>query len=347
MMKSIRQIWVNIGLAIAMVALSGCAELGGPASGPAPATGSSKRVNAAADTATYQSVTYANVATKGPAIIVLPGDVKSNNATFTQRYGPNNIADYAELELSKANFQVLERDNLGSVLREIELAYNLGDAAKAQVLFQKGALQNTRWIIKFDVLRAEKIAEASGGFSGKTLGNISRMLLGGKTGSVANEGASSVETSEAAGVWLVGMRYKIIDARTTQQVATGYAEDKLEVGSTGLSAFGVSSQRAGGKTLDALVIQLTQKKRGGNRSELQIDQSFWRIAFYEHGKRWVAPVAFYSIGSDPRAFGADLCAATGRLGRQCHQNRTAGSARRQRGYGWAPAWLGFSELASQ
>ena len=268
MMHSIRQTWINIGLAIAMIALSGCAELGGPASGPAPATGASKRANAAADTATYQSVTYANVATKGPAIIVLPGEVKSNNATFRQRYGSNNIADYAELELSKANFQVLERGNLGSVLREIELAYNLGDADKAQVLFQKGALQNTRWIIKFDVLRAEKVAEASGGFSGKTLGNISRMLLGGKSGSVANQGASSVQTSEAAGVWIVGMRYKIIDARTTQQVATGYAEDKLEVGSTGVSAFGVSSQRAGGETLDALVIQLTQK------NVMEIDQNY-------------------------------------------------------------------------
>ena len=75
------------------------------------------------------------MATKGPAIIVLPGEVKSNNATFSQRYGPNNIADYAELELSQANFQVLDRANLGSVLREIEFAYNLGDPAQAQALF--------------------------------------------------------------------------------------------------------------------------------------------------------------------------------------------------------------------
>ena len=58
------------------------------------------------DTAKYQTINYANAATKGPAIIVLPGEVKSNNATFTQRYFPNNIADYAELELSQANFQV-------------------------------------------------------------------------------------------------------------------------------------------------------------------------------------------------------------------------------------------------
>lgn len=252
-----RQTWVKIVLAVASVVLSGCA--GGSADGPAPATGASARANAAADTAVYRPVNYANASVKGPAIIVLPGEVKSNNATFTQRYGPNNIADYAELELSQANFQVLERTNISSVLNEIELAYNLGDASKAQALFQKGALQNTRWIVKFDVLRAEKVAEASSSFSGSTIGGIAGTLIGGRTGSVVSQGTSSVQTAEGAGVWIVGMRYKIIDARTTQQVAQGYAEDKLEVGSTGVSVFGVSSQRAGGTTLDSLVIKLVQK----------------------------------------------------------------------------------------
>lgn len=253
-----RQTWVKTLLAVVSVVLSGCA-VGSPADGPAPTTGASARANAAADTATYRPVNYANASTKGPAIIVLTGEVKSNNATFTQRYGPNNIADYAELELSQANFQILERANLGSVLNEIELAYNLGDPSKAQTLFQKGALQNTRWIVKFDVLRAEKVAEASSGFSGGTLGGIAGTIIGGRTGSAVSQGTGSVQTAEAAGVWIVGMRYKIIDARTTQQVAQGYAEDKLEVGSTGVSVFGVSSQRAGGTTLDSLVIKLVQK----------------------------------------------------------------------------------------
>jgi hypothetical protein len=259
-MNCTRKTWLKAVVVVAGIVLSGCAEMGGTAaSGPAPATGASARANAAADTATYKSASYANVATKGPAIIVLPGEVKSNNATFAQRYFPNNIADYAELELSQANFQVLDRANLGSVLREIELAYNLGDPTKAQALFQKGELQNTRWIVKFDVLRAEKVAEAGSGFSGSTLGNIAGTLLGGRTGSVVSQGAGSVQTAQDAGVWIVGMRYKVIDARTTQQVAQGYAEDKLEVGSVGTSVFGVSSRQAGGTTLDALVIKLVQK----------------------------------------------------------------------------------------
>jgi hypothetical protein len=268
-MDCIRKTWLRAVVVVASVVLSGCAEMGGTAaSGPAPATGASARANAAADTATYKSVSYANVATKGPAIIVIPGEVKSNNATFSQRYGPNNIADYAELELSQANFQVLDRANLGSVLREVELAYNLGDPKKAQALFQKGDLQNTRWIVKFDVLRAEKVAEAGSGFSGGTLGRIGGALLGGTGGTVLGEGVGSVKTTEAAGVWIVGMRYKIIDARTTQQVAQGYAEDKLEVGSTGTSVFGVSSRQSGGTTLDALVIKLVQK------NVVDIDQKY-------------------------------------------------------------------------
>src|SRR5262249_980024 len=159
-MDCMRKTWLRAVVAVASVVLSGCAATGGLiASGPAPATGASARANAAADTAQSQTVHYANAATKGPAIIVLPGEVKSNNAMFLQRYGPSNIADYAELELSQANFQVLDRANLGSVLREIELAYNLGDPQQAQALFQKGELRNTRWIIKFDYFPSENVSE--------------------------------------------------------------------------------------------------------------------------------------------------------------------------------------------
>ena len=258
-MDSIRKMWIGAVVAVASGALVGCATGDRTASGPAPDTSASAQANVVANTALYQSVNYANAATKGPAIIILPGEVKSNNATFTQRYAPTNIADYAELELSQANFQVLERTNLGSVLREIELAYNLGDPAKAQELFKKGDMRNTRWIIKFDVLRAEKIAEVEKGFSGGPLGAIGGALLGGWGGAALGAGVGSVSTGQVAGVWIVGIRYKIIDAQTTQQVAQGYAEDKMEVGSTGTSVLGVSSQQTSGNTLDALVIKLVQR----------------------------------------------------------------------------------------
>lgn len=259
-MDSIRKMWFGAVVAIASGALAGCATGDGTASGPAPATSASAQANAVANTALYKPVNYANAGTKGPAIIILPGEVKSNNATFTQRYAPTNIADYAELELSQANFQVLERTNLGSVLREVELAYSMGDPAKAQALFKKGDMQNTRWIIRFDILRAEKIAEVEKGFSGGPLGAIGGSLLGGRGGAALGIGVGSVNTSQVAGVWIVGMRYKIIDAKTTQQVAQGYAEDKMEVGSVGTSVLGLSSRQTSGNTLDALVIKLVQKQ---------------------------------------------------------------------------------------
>ena len=82
--------------------------------------------------AAYRPVEYTNASKKGPALVVLPGDVKSNNATFMQKFTPNNIADFGEVELSAANFQVLERSNLGGTLNEFTLAYNLGDPEAAR-----------------------------------------------------------------------------------------------------------------------------------------------------------------------------------------------------------------------
>src|SRR5215510_8210651 len=90
---------------------------------PSPTAGSetSRRANEAADAAAYREVDYVNKGTRGPALVVIPGEVKSNNATFVQRFLPNNIADSAELELSQANFAVLEHSNLGPLLQEVSL----------------------------------------------------------------------------------------------------------------------------------------------------------------------------------------------------------------------------------
>src|SRR5215470_13492126 len=55
---------------------------------PSPTAGSetSQKANASADQALYQDVVYANAGKKGPAVIVIPGEIKSNNATFLQRF---------------------------------------------------------------------------------------------------------------------------------------------------------------------------------------------------------------------------------------------------------------------
>lgn len=226
---------------------------------PSPTAGKevSQRANAAADSAAYQEVDYVNKGTKGPALVVIPGEIKSSNATFTQRFLPNNIADFGELELSQANFTVLERANLGNLLQEISLAYNLGDVDKARKTMQVGKLRTTKWIVKFDILKAEQIAENKQGFDGRAIGGIVGMF-GGLGGAVAGRATSSVKTGDSAGVWLIGMRYKIMDANTTEQVAQGYKELKMEVGASESSVLGVSQSAKGGVGLDTMVQRLVQ-----------------------------------------------------------------------------------------
>ena len=250
-----------LAIALGTALLSAAPAFAQPTFGnPSPNAGSStsQQANAAADQAAYKEVEYVNKARRGPALVVIPGDVKSNNATFLQKFGPNNIADFGELELSQANFPVLERSNLGSLLNEISLAYNLGDADAARKTMGVGKLKTTKWIVKFDILKAEQIAENKKGFDGRAIGGLMGML-GGSTGSyAAGSAVGSVQTTEATGVWLIGMRYKIMDASTTEQVAQGYKELKMEVGANSSSVMGVSQQSKGGVGLDTMVQRLVQ-----------------------------------------------------------------------------------------
>lgn len=227
---------------------------------PSPNAGSStsQAANAAADQAAYKEVEYANKAKQGPVLVVIPGEIKSNNASFMQKFGPNNIADFGELELSQANFQVLERSNLGPLLNEISLAYNLGDPQAARKTMQMGKLKTARYVVRFDILKAEQIAENKKGFDGRAIGGLMGML-GGSTGSyAAGTAVGSVQTAESSGVWLVGMRYKIMDATTTEQVAQGYKELKMEVGANQTSVLGISQGAKGGVGLDTMVQRLVQ-----------------------------------------------------------------------------------------
>ena len=66
---------------------------------PAAGGTTSQQANQMADKSMYKDVDYKNAGKRGPMLVVIPGDVKSNNATFSQKFGPNNIADFAELEL--------------------------------------------------------------------------------------------------------------------------------------------------------------------------------------------------------------------------------------------------------
>jgi hypothetical protein len=235
---------------------------------PSPTAGSetSQKANASADQALYAPVEYTNASKKGPAVVVIPGEIKSNNATFLQRFTTNNIADFGEIEMSNANFPVLERSNLGPIEKEFELAYNLGDPDAARKFLRMGKLKSTKYIVRFDILKTEQVASAQQGFDGGAIGQMAGLLGvfsgsrgGAQAGTVAGAGIGSVHTSESSGVWIIGMRYKIINAETTEQVATGYTEEKMEVGAKSASVLGVSNSQQGGVSLDTMVQRLVQK----------------------------------------------------------------------------------------
>jgi len=243
-------------LAPAAPATSSAPTFGNPS--PTAGSSTSDKANAAADAAAYKEVDYKNKNKKGPALIVIPGEIKSSNATFTQKFSPNNIADFGELELSQANFTVLERANLGKLLNEITLAFNLGDPKAARKVMQPGKLKTTKWIVKFDILKAEQIAENQKGFDGRAIGGLISGLSGSRQGAAAGQVVGSVQTKDATGVWLIGMRYKIMNANTTEQVAQGYKELKMEVGSKQTSVMGISEGAKGGVGLDTMIQRLVQ-----------------------------------------------------------------------------------------
>jgi hypothetical protein len=129
-----------------------------------------------------------------------------------------------------------------------------------------GKLKSTKYIVKFDILKTEQVAAAQSGFDGRALGQMAGLLgiFGGsrgaaQAGTVAGVGVGSVQTSETSGVWIIGMRYKIINAETTEQLANGYAEEKMEVGTKSTSVLGVSESQQGGVSLDTMVQRLIQK----------------------------------------------------------------------------------------
>ncbi len=236
-----------LGICLALL-LAGCV----------PPQSASETANQQADQMMYQPISYANASKPGPALVVIPGEIKSNNATFTQKVSSNNVADYAELELGKANFKILERVDLGPMLDEIRLAVNMGDPNVLQK-FKKGKFKSTQWFVKFDILKAEPVAQASQRFDGAAIGSIIGTLAGGRGGAVADTAVSSVRTEDAAGVWIIGMRYKILNANTSEQVATGYFEDKMELNAGSTSVLGISQSQQKTMTLDTMVQRLVQK----------------------------------------------------------------------------------------
>jgi len=223
----------------------------------------SETAREAADAVAYKPVEYVNASVPGPQVVVIPGGIKAANATFTQKISENNIADFAEIELSKANFKVLERSDLGPLLNEIQVAVGMGDPESLKK-FRKGRFQTTRWFLRFDILKAEPVAAAQKKFDGTTLGIIAGALIAGATdnkaaGAATGAAIASAKSSDASEIWLVGLRYKILDAVTGEQAATGYFEEKMEIGQKVTSFLGITEAKGVRVGLDTMSQLLVQK----------------------------------------------------------------------------------------
>jgi len=265
-MKRLAFSQLAIGVAIAAGASLAIAQPQFQSASPTAGGTTSQQANQTADKTMYQAVDYVNKNKPGPQVIVIPGEIKSSNATFLQKFTANNIADFGELELSNANFKVLERSNLGPVLREFEIAYNLGDPQAARKYLGMGKMKTTKYVVKFDILKTEQVASATQSFDGGTLGQMAGLLGafsgsrgGAMAGAVGGTAVGSVHSGEATSVWVIGMRYKRINAETTEQLAQGYTEEKMEVGATSSGALGMNQGQKGGAGLDTMVQLLVQK----------------------------------------------------------------------------------------
>ncbi|WP_027183680.1 hypothetical protein [Desulfovibrio inopinatus] len=222
---------------------------------------SSRKANEIADQQMVQRVSYSS--TPGPTVVVIPGEIKSANATYAQKISSNNIADFAEIELGRANFKVLDRADLGAIQQEFATAATMGDP-RALSKLKRGKFKTTNEIIRFDILKAEPVANVKTEFDGTWLGIGTGALVGGLTGSVAagiGSGAvvGSAQAHDETGIWIVGLRYKVIDANTGEQVASDYFEDKMEINSSGGGFLGVSQSESSGTSLDSMTQRLIQR----------------------------------------------------------------------------------------
>ena len=92
--------------------------------------------------------------------------------------------------------------------------------------------------------------------AGSAVGSASNSWV---AGTATGAGVGSIQAEEASGVWIVGMRFKVMDANTGEQKATGYYEDKMEVSSKGGGALGYTEKRTQAVTLDTMVQRLIQR----------------------------------------------------------------------------------------
>ncbi len=219
--------------------------------------------NEMADQSLYRPVEYRNAALPGPAIVVLPGSVSAGHILYRQKIKGENIADFGELEMSKAGFSVLDHENLAALVAEISLAAEMGDPQALKV-FRKGKFAKARYLVRFDLTKAECVSRTNKAFDGVLLGAVAGGLLAGLTnsqglGTAAGSAIASIKSAEESSVWQMGMRYAVIDAATGQVAFTGDAEETVDVRRTLQGFMGSTQQTNSLLPLEAVTLRMVQQ----------------------------------------------------------------------------------------
>lgn len=218
-----------------------------------------------ADQEVYKPIEYSNSNLPGPCVILAPGSVKSKSFAFKQRFGENNIRDFAEIELSKASFSIIDNADKRELYKELALAANLGDKEAVRV-FRKKNFHAANYLLRFDVIKAEPVAFESTGGSGEAIGALIELgfLIANKgrdngVGSAIGATVASLKHYETKATWDVGLKYAIVDITTGEVVAEKELGEQ-HVATTELNAaLGVQQKDAYNLSLDTMVQRLVQK----------------------------------------------------------------------------------------
>jgi len=223
----------------------------------------SQTANEMADQVAYQPIEYVNAKTAGPAVVILPGSVKSGHILYRQKIGDGNIADFGEMEMEKAGFPILDRANLDAIVEEISLAAQMADP-QALKLFRKGKFANARYLVRFDVIKADRLSQSRKSFDGALAGALVGGILAGVTdsaeiGTATGTAIASIKSDEETSVWGMGMRYTVIDAVTGVAVSTGEVDETVDVRRTLKGFLGSTEQKSNLLPLDAVTLRMVQQ----------------------------------------------------------------------------------------
>jgi len=222
----------------------------------------SQKANEIAQQNIYQSVEYANAGQAGPTVMVIPGVITTPSYEYLARVSPSALRDFAESEMGKSNFKVLDRTDQPAMFQEIAVAANLGDSS-VLAKFKKYKMAPPRWLVRFDVIEVvprstgfKQLDKQMAGMAGALMGSMLLGDLGAKAGSAT---FASISSAEEHREWTLTMRYSVLDGSTGERIHEGQFTDKAQI-SKELSGFmGFDTSQAGGLQLFTVTQRLVQK----------------------------------------------------------------------------------------